>query len=199
VTNALIVVDVQNDFCEGGSLPVHGGSSVAVAIANMLGNIRGYNMYNYIVATKDWHLPNDSNGGHITDNPDYENSWPSHCIQGTDGAMFHPAIAEVADTFDRIFYKGQGFPHYSGFQGQALKFNNTEPSVFLGPWLEEHGVVNVDVCGLAADFCVKETAIDAIQWGFNTNILPRLTAAVGGPGQVEAAVAAVKKIQDKYK
>src|SRR5690242_14478573 len=120
--SALVVVDVQRDFTEGGALAVAGGSNIAHRIANCM-NLYGGDgksaKYRYMVATKDWHLPADSNGGHFSDTPDYISTWPAHCVQGSEGAQFHPAIAEVADKFDRIFYKGNGRADYSGFQGWA--------------------------------------------------------------------------------
>jgi nicotinamidase/pyrazinamidase len=120
MTRALVVVDVQQDFCKGGSLAVPGGTEIAIRISNSmrLYGGGGSGRYDYMVATKDFHLPGDSNGGHFSDNPDYVSTWPPHCVQGTDGALFHPAIGELAEMFDAIFYKGAGSPDYSGFQAK---------------------------------------------------------------------------------
>jgi len=189
MTRAMIVVDMQKDFCEGGSLPVAGGLAVAQRIANCITNIKNYELYDYIVATKDWHMPGSSNGGHISDTPDYVSSWPAHCIQGTDGAMFTPDIANVADEFDDIFYKGQDRADYSGFQGVDSNGN------FMYPWLHERGVTAVDVVGLAADHCVRATAIDAVVSGFSTFIPVLLTAAVGGPEAAKDAIRHVNQMQ----
>lgn len=138
--------------------------------------------YQYIVATKDWHLPADSNGGHISANPDFVSTWPAHCVQGTEGAQFHPDIAEIGyHDFDAVFYKGIGRPDYSGFQGWAQHGPDEEISLF--GFLHERGVTKVDIVGLATDYCVKATAMDAIQLGFHVRIPQALTAAVGGPEQ----------------
>lgn len=190
-TRALIVVDAQQDFCEGGALPVDGGSEVCVAIANAIYyyNKNFSKRYNYIVATKDWHLPGESNGGHISDTPDYVYTWPEHCIQGTEGARWHPALTELSfTTFDGVFYKGQGKADYSGFQGTAASLY--EP-VSLVDWLRTRNVSDIDVVGLATDYCVRETAMDAVQFGFNVRIPASLTAAVHGE---EAKINAIQQV-----
>ena len=189
MTRALIVVDVQNDFIEGGSLAVAGGTAVAFRIADCIANMDKFSLYDYFVATKDWHAPGSSNGGHIVDNPDYVNTWPSHCIQGTEGAMFVPPIADISEKFDAIFYKGDDRPDYSGFQGK------TADGVHLYPWLNERGVVAVDVVGIATDHCVRATAEDAVVAGLSVRIPVQLTVAVGGPAAAEEAIRRVNQMQ----
>lgn len=173
MTRALIVVDVQNDFTIG-SLAVPGGVEIAYRIANTMlhyGPGGKSPRYDYMVATKDWHLRDSSNAGHF-------DLWPEHCIQGTEGALFHEALDPVVEKFDAIFYKGQGFPGYSGFHGTTPVW--PDEAVFLNDWLNERGVTHVDIVGIATDYCVKDTAIDAIAEGFEVRIPALLTVAVGG-------------------
>lgn len=175
MTRALIVVDVQNDFCEGGSLPVTGGNAVAAGVADLLRSsaARGYAA---IVATRDHH---HDPGTHWSDEPDYVDTWPVHCAAGTDGAALHPALAEVA--FDAVFLKGAHEAAYSGFEGSA-------DGVRLAAWLRERGVTAVDVCGLATDHCVRATALDAVTEGFAVRLLDGLCAGVA-PTTTAAALA----------
>jgi nicotinamidase/pyrazinamidase len=182
MTRALIVVDAQRDFCEGGALPVEGGNAVCIRIADAIRSLgKGQKkLYQYIVGTKDFHIPGDSNGGHFSDNPDYVTTWPEHCVQGTEGSMFHPEIADAAWAgFDAVFYKGAGRPDYSGFHGKAPSLY-PDGDIYLLDWLQRRNVTDLDIVGLATDYCVKETAMDAIQNGFNVRIPQALTAAVGG-------------------
>ena len=168
---ALIVVDVQNDFCEGGSLPVAGGARVASDIAEVLHqwSSRGPDApdYAHVVATKDHHI---DPGDHWSSDPDFEQSWPVHCKVGTDGEAFHPNLDP--QPFDAIFLKGEHQAAYSGFEGRATG------GVGLADWLREREVSDVDVCGLATDHCVRATALDAVQEGFRTRLLPDLCAGV---------------------
>jgi nicotinamidase/pyrazinamidase len=166
MTVALLVVDVQNDFCEGGSLAVTGGASVAARIGDLLGrDERGG--YPVVVATRDHHI---DPGDHFSHEPDFVDSWPPHCVVGTEGAEFHPAL--VPRPFDAVFHKGEHEAAYSGFEGSTL---DDEP---LADWLRERGIDEVEVCGLAADYCVRATALDAAAAGFRTHVLLDLTAAV---------------------
>lgn len=175
MSRALIVVDVQNDFCEGGALAVPGGNNVAIRIANYLDGLK--NHYSRIVFTKDWHNPlPDTNGGHFGDPPDFVDSWPVHCVAGTEGAKLHYALTESLTHIDEnpllLFKKGQGMPHYSGFQAiNMLGFT-------LGWDLRKHNIHMVDVVGLASDYCVRATALDAVRQGFETNVLPDFTAGI---------------------
>lgn len=176
---ALVVVDVQNDFVEGGSLAVEGGIKVAHGIANAIreyreGSYKQSKMFDYIVATKDFHNANDDNGGHFADSPDYIDTWPRHCVAGTEGAQFAPPVAEVAEHFDGIFYKGQGRPAYSGFEGWSAGWVN------LHDFLTEREVTGVTIVGIATDHCVRATAVDAIKLGYDVRVPAQLTVAVGG-------------------
>jgi nicotinamidase/pyrazinamidase len=173
VVSALVVVDVQRDFCEGGSLGVAGGSDVATAIANLLAN--GAPGYTHVVATEDWHV---EPGDHFSAEPDYTATWPSHCVAGTEGAELHPAIAEAAafDHVEAVFRKGAYAAAYSGFEGTTDGDDDTQ--VPLATWLRDRGVTTVDVVGIATDHCVRATAIDAVREGFATRALLDLTAGV---------------------
>jgi nicotinamidase/pyrazinamidase len=168
---ALIVVDVQNDFCEGGSLPVTGGAQVAHDIAEMLHHwvVKDPKApdYSHVVATKDHHI---DPGSHWSQDPDYESSWPVHCKVGTDGEAFHPNLDP--QPFDAIFLKGDHEAAYSGFEGR------TTTGVGMADWLRRHEVTDVDVCGLATDYCVRSTALDAVTSGFTVRLLPHLCAGV---------------------
>lgn len=150
---ALIVVDVQNDFCEGGSLPVTGGLEVAANISKATRDEK----YAVVVATLDYHRRGGDNGGHFGTEAhpvDYVDRWPSHCVQGTVGAGFAPGCD--AEMFEDIFTKGNGSPSYSGFEGTGQVTGKS-----LGDFLRDRGITQVDVVGLAFDYCVKATALDA--------------------------------------
>ncbi|MFD8806803.1 isochorismatase family protein [Streptomyces sp. NPDC059597] len=167
---ALIVVDVQNDFCEGGSLAVAGGADVAAAVTELIGQAAGSG-YRHVVATRDHHI---APGGHFADNPDYVHSWPAHCVAGTEGVGFHPnfAPAVASGAVDAVFDKGAYSAAYSGFEGAD------ENGTTLAEWLRERGVEEVDVVGIATDHCVRATALDAAREGFRTHVLLDLTAGV---------------------
>lgn len=159
---ALVVVDVQNDFCEGGSLAVVGGQAVVAKINDLLAAHR----YDHVVATADYHV---DPGDHFSTEPDFVNSWPRHCVAGTHGAEFHPGLDTKA--FEAVFRKGAFAAAYSGFEGEA-------DGVGLADWLRSRGVDQVDIAGIATDYCVKATAQDARQEGFRTRVLVGLTAGV---------------------
>jgi nicotinamidase/pyrazinamidase len=167
---ALIVVDVQNDFCEGGSVPVAGGALVAVKVRDLVGRAAEAG-HQYVVATRDHHI---DPGDHFSDTPDFKTSWPVHCVAGTQGSDFHPDFlpAVHAGALDAVFYKGAYEAAYSGFEGAD------EEGTGLTAWLREHGVTTVDVVGIATDHCVKATALDAAAAGFTTRVLLDLTAGV---------------------
>lgn len=165
---ALIVVDVQNDFCEGGSLAVAGGAEVARRVAELLADDHGYQ---HVVATRDHHV---DPGSHFSTDPDYVDSWPVHCVAESAGAQLHPHLADT--TFDAVFDKGAYAAAYSGFEGVD------DDGRTLTDWLRERGVQEVDVCGIATDYCVKATAADAARIGFTTTMLLDLTAAVSPAG-----------------
>ena len=174
---ALIVVDVQNDFCEGGSLAVTGGAAVASAISEYVG--KGLD-YDFVVATRDHHV---DPGDHFADHPDYVDTWPRHCVAGTPGADFHQNL--VNRPFDAVFEKGENAAAYSGFEGFS---HEARDPIGLGDWLTGLHVGVVDVCGIATDYCVKATALDAARLGFVTTILVNLTAAVS-PANVPTVLA----------
>jgi len=162
--SAIIVVDVQRDFCEGGSMGVTGGADVAAEITELLRD--SGDDYDYIVATRDWH---EDPGDHFSDTPDFVDSWPAHCVAGTDGAEFHPAFDPAL--VDAVFDKGAHEAAYSGFEGLCDTQN-------LADWLDERGVTKVDIVGIATDHCVRATALDAADNGFITTVLLDLTAGV---------------------
>jgi nicotinamidase/pyrazinamidase len=168
---ALIVVDVQNDFCEGGSLAVDGGAQVAHDIGELLHHWTTQDQkapdYDHVVATKDHHI---DPGSHFAREPDFVETWPRHCVVGSDGEAFHPNLDP--QPFDAIFLKGEYEAAYSGFEGKA------EGTTMLADWLRQHDVTDVDVCGLATDHCVRATALDAVREGFRTRLLPELCAGV---------------------
>ncbi|MBX6765775.1 MAG: isochorismatase family protein [Actinomadura rubrobrunea] len=162
---ALIIVDVQNDFCEGGSLPVAGGADVAAAITEHVAAHR--DEYAHIVATRDFHL---DPGDHFSDAPDFVDTWPPHCVIGTPGADFHPML-DLAP-IEVVFSKGRTDAAYSGFEGV------TDDDVPLAEWLLAHDVDEVDIVGIATDHCVRATAVDAARAGLRTRVLLDLTAGV---------------------
>jgi nicotinamidase/pyrazinamidase len=176
---ALVIVDVQNDFCEGGTLPVAGGATAARAITDYLAGPQGA-LYDHVVATHDVHI---DPGEHFSAEPDYDSSWPPHCRAGSKGAQFHPAldISRVED----VFLKGQYAAAYSGFEGA------NEAGESLEHWLAVRQVDDVDVAGIATDYCVRATAVDLAQAGFNTTVLLDLTAGVA-PQTTEAAIESMR-------
>jgi nicotinamidase/pyrazinamidase len=177
---ALIVVDVQNDFCEGGSLAVAGGAVVAHDISALLHSwadrAPGAPDYAAAVATQDHHV---DPGDHFSKDPDFVHSWPRHCVAGTDGVAFHPNLDP--QPFDAIFLKGEYAAAYSGFEGR------TSDGVALAEWLRGHEITDVDVCGIATDHCVRATVLDAVREGFGVRVLEPLVAGVA-PETTQAAV-----------
>ncbi|MEU5538389.1 isochorismatase family protein [Streptomyces sp. NPDC020362] len=167
---ALIVVDVQKDFCEGGSIPVKGGADRARAIAEMVQRSAA-GEYAHVVATRDHHI---DPGGHFSDHPDFQNSFPVHCVAGSDGSDFHPnfAPAAVSGAVDEVFYKGAHSASKSGFEGSA------EDGTSLADWLRAREVNDLDVVGIATDHCVKATALDGAKAGFAVRVLLDYTAGV---------------------
>ncbi len=167
---ALIVVDVQNDFCPGGSLAVQEGDVVAQRITTWLGSAT--DVYDLVVATMDWHptpaeLPSFA---HFSASPDFDATWPPHCVRGTFGAELHPDLVLPGKTV--VVHKGQQSAAYSGFEGSA---NDGRP---LGEILRAAGIDAVDVVGLATDYCVKATALDAVQSGLSVRVLSSMIAGV---------------------
>lgn len=164
---ALLVVDVQWDFCPGGALAVEAGDQVAEAVARDL--LSPESSYEARIATRDSHV---DPGSHFADTPDYESSWPAHCIAGTHGAELHAAIEAARGRLDEVFDKGAYGAAYSGFEAAS----STGES--LGDWLAARQVGAVDVVGIATDYCVRATALDASTLGFETRLLLGYTAAV---------------------
>ncbi|MCQ9343264.1 isochorismatase family protein [Corynebacterium sp. 153RC1] len=164
---ALVIVDVQNDFCPGGSLGTERGADVAAAITEYA---RGDHGYDYVVATKDWHI----------DPGEHFEVWPVHCVAGTSGAEFHPNLQVETD---EVFYKGQYTAAYSGFEGAS------EAGESMEEWLTQRGVTELDVVGIATDFCVKATAIDGLE-KFQVRVLTDLCAPVADEAEAFAALAA---------
>jgi nicotinamidase/pyrazinamidase len=171
MTRALVVVDVQNDFCEGGSLAVAGGAAVASAISARLRS----GGWDHVVATRDHHI---DPGGHFASQPDFLETWPAHCVVGTGGVELHPNLDR--GPIETIFDKGEYAAAYSGFEGSA-------DGVSLADWLRGQGVDAVDVVGIATDHCVRATALDAVGNGFATRVLLDLTAGVA-EASTEAAL-----------
>ena len=177
---ALFIIDVQNDFTEGGALGVDGGAAVAAAITE---HVREHaDEYAIILASRDWHDNDNDNGGHFATDaePDFVTTWPVHCVAGTNGAEYHPAL----DT-SRVGYhirKGQGVPAYSIFEGR------TEAGSSVHNLLDEHGIDSVDVVGIATDYCVRASALDALNHGQRVRVLTGLVAGVA-PESSAAALA----------
>ncbi|MGY2745863.1 isochorismatase family protein [Arthrobacter sp. UYCu723] len=207
MSRALIIVDVQNDFCEGGSLPVEGGSELAAEISEYVDSHHG--QFDHIVATQDWHI---DPGAHFSEEPDFADSWPRHCVAGTRGAELHPDLD--TEYIQAYFRKGQYTAAYSGFEGllapddavptgdrkpgampvsgigvgtadagdaaafAANDFAAGEDAIGLDDWLQSHDVEDVVVVGIATDHCVRATALDGVQAGYSVTVLRGLTVGV---------------------
>jgi nicotinamidase/pyrazinamidase len=203
MSRALIIVDVQNDFCEGGSLPVEGGAELAGAISEYVDAHHG--QFDHIVATQDWHI---DPGAHFSEDPDFVDSWPKHCVAGTRGADLHPDLD--TEYIQAYFRKGQFTAAYSGFEGllapdDAVPTGDRKPgampvaggatggdldvapdaealagedAIGLDDWLQSHDVEDVVVVGIATDHCVKATALDGVQAGYSVTVLRALTVGV---------------------
>jgi nicotinamidase/pyrazinamidase len=174
MSRALIIVDVQNDFCEGGSLAVPGGAAVAAGISLVLD--RAGDRWDHVVATKDWHI---DPGSHFSDQPDYVDTWPRHCVVGSAGAEFHAELR--TEKIEAVFHKGEYAAAYSGFEG------HTPDGETMAAWLRAKAVTEVEVVGIATDHCVRATALDAKAEGFATTVLLELTAGVAA-ATTEAAL-----------
>jgi nicotinamidase/pyrazinamidase len=164
MTRALIIADPQRDFCEGGSLGVTGGAAAVSRIDTLLKSDHGYA---YLIASRDHHI---NPGSHFAAEPDFVDSWPPHCVVDSPGSEFHENL--TFRDFSAVFYKGQYAAAYSAFEGV------TDDGEKLSEWLRERAVDQVDVCGIATDYCVRATALDAVREGFDTTVLLDLTAAV---------------------
>jgi nicotinamidase/pyrazinamidase len=197
MSRALIIVDVQNDFCEGGSLPVPGGAEIAAAISEYVDG--HHSQFDHIVATQDWHI---DPGAHFSPSPDFVDSWPPHCVAGTRGAELHPELD--TEYIQAYFQKGQFTAAYSGFEGilapedavptgdrkpgtmplpedsasLAAAFAIDEDAIGLDDGLQSHDVEEVVIVGLATDYCVRATSLDAVQAGYSVTVLRSLTAGI---------------------
>ena len=167
--NALLVVDVQADFVEGGSLGVPGGLAVAALIARHLRHFK--NEYQFVVASRDYH---EDAPEHISDHPDFVNTWPPHCMVGTPGAAFVPAIQNLVREkyIQTVVTKGRHAAAYSAFDGFDTRGHP------LLDVLKENRVEHIDVCGIATDYCVRASALDARKNQFQVRVLVNLCAAV---------------------
>jgi nicotinamidase/pyrazinamidase len=185
MTRALVIVDVQHDFCEGGSMAVAGGIEVASRISEY---VRDHGQeYAAVVATADWHV---DPGDHWSSEPDFESSWPVHCEVGTDGAQFRPELDPALESVQVVFRKGEYVAAYSGFEGSAELDGET---VQLAAWLRDAGVDEVDVVGIATDHCVRATALDSAMEGFATRVLLDLTVGVAP----ESTAAALERMSEE--
>jgi nicotinamidase/pyrazinamidase len=181
---ALFIIDVQNDFTEGGSLGVDGGVAVA---ANVTGYLRArLTDYDVVFASRDWHDAVGDNGGHFatTEPPDYVVTWPRHCVAGTSGAEYHAALdTSLVDIHIR---KGQGVPAYSIFEGTA------DDGETVLQKLDELDVTDVDVVGIATDYCVRASALDALGAHRRVRVLTDLVAGVAA----DSSAAALDELKD---
>jgi putative nicotinate phosphoribosyltransferase len=173
---ALIIVDVQNDFCEGGSLAVNGGAAVAKGVADYLAV---QTTAGVIVATLDAHV---DPGAHFSETPDYVDTWPQHCVVGTTGGQPHPNLMPALGQVEMWFAKGAHEAAYSGFEGRS-----TTSGESLDDYLKRRRVTAVDVVGIATDYCVAATVRGALACGYSVRLLSDLVAAVD-PSGGEAAL-----------
>jgi len=180
MAKALFVIDVQNDFCEGGALACQGGASVAASITSYLKSNKGG--YDFVIASRDWHTPNSFNGGHFPaqgDEPDFVSTWPLHCIAGEPGAEYHPNLD--SSLIDIHIKKGQGQHGYSIFEGV------TDSGEKFQELIQRLGITEVDLVGIATDYCVRASALDANNSGLQVRVITSLTAGVSA-ASTEAAI-----------
>lgn len=182
IVRALLIIDVQNDFTEGGSLAVKGGNVTATAITAYARHHRDH--YALIIASRDWHSPEGDNGGHFAAKPDGVSTWPSHCVQGTTGAAYNPAIETAL--IDVQIYKGDGVPAYSAFEGE------TPGGATLDAVLAKARVTHIDIVGIATDYCVRATALDGLQAGYVVTVLSNLCVGVN----TDSSIAAIREMAD---
>jgi nicotinamidase/pyrazinamidase len=178
MSRALLVIDVQNDFCEGGALAVQGGAAVASKISSFLETAN----YDLVVASRDWHDADGTNSGHFAaagSEPNFKTTWPVHCVADTDGAKYHPNLS--TDKIDVDIYKGQGQNGYSIFEGV------TAAGQSFRELLATHSIDEVDVVGIATDHCVLASATDAKKHGLKVRVISSLTAGVSSES-TEAAI-----------
>jgi nicotinamidase/pyrazinamidase len=184
VSRALFIIDVQNDFTEGGALGVAGGDAVAAGITD---HLRAHpDRYDVVIASRDWHDGDNDNGGHFaTDEaPDFVATWPVHCVSGTPGAEYDPGLD--ASLIDVHVHKGQGEPAYSIFEGSTPEGDELEAA------LDRYGVTDVDVTGIATDYCVRASALDALHAGRRVRVLTDLVAGVAP----DSSAAALEELRE---
>jgi nicotinamidase/pyrazinamidase len=181
--NALVVVDIQNDFVEGGALPVNGGKQVAAMVARHIRHFK--TEYTFVVATRDYH---EDPAGHFSEAPDFVNTWPPHCVIGTPGAaLCQPIFNLVREKFiSAVVDKGRNAPAYSGFEAMDARGHP------LLDVLKEARVDHLDICGLATDYCVRATALDARKYEYQVRVLVNLCAAV----RPETGLAALEEMKN---
>ena len=180
MANALLIIDVQNDFCEGGALACSGGAAVASKITSYVNE--NPNRYDFVIASRDWHTPGEENGGHFPpegQEPDFVNTWPLHCLAGDEGADYHPNLD--SSIIDVHIKKGQGAHGYSIFEGI------TDQGEALTDLLKRLAIDEVDVVGIATDYCVRASSLDAVSEGLAVKVITSLTAGVA-PDSTEAAI-----------
>ena len=186
MTTAFFIIDVQNDFCEGGSLACAGGAQAAANITAYLSSDEAKAKYDFVIASRDWHDAHNDNGGHFAHDgvaPDFVNSWPVHCVADSEGGNYHANLDD--NLIDFHIQKGQGKPAYSIFEG------NTPDGETLPDLLGRLGVTEIDVAGIATDYCVLASALDANTAGFKVSVLPELCAGVAA----ESSGAAIAKLE----
>jgi nicotinamidase/pyrazinamidase len=178
MAKALLVIDVQNDFCEGGALAVVGGAGVAGKISKFLEE----SSYDLVVASRDWHDADSTNSGHFAEagtEPNYTTTWPVHCVADTPGASYHPNLE--TKKIDVDIYKGQGQNGYSIFEGV------TEAGESFTQLLKDKNILEVDIVGIATDHCVLASAMDSKEHGLKVRVISSLTAGVSATS-TEAAI-----------
>ena len=181
---ALFIIDVQNDFTEGGALAVIGGAAVAADVTAYVST--HHRDYDVVFGSRDWHNATGDNGGHFatTEAPDYVVTWPRHCVADTPGAEYHPALD--ASLIDIHIRKGQGVPAYSIFEGTA------DDGETVLQKLDEFDVTDVDVVGIATDYCVRASALDALSAHRRVRVLTDLVAGV----DADSSAAALDELTD---
>ncbi|CAN5552695.1 isochorismatase family protein [soil metagenome] len=181
MTSALLIIDVQNDFTEGGALGVEGGAAVAAGVTELL---TGHpDRYDYVFASRDWHDGDNDNGGHFHETPDFVDTWPEHCVAGTAGADYHADLdLHLIDVHVR---KGQGKPAYSIFEGV------TDDGETVREALDRLGVDSIDLVGIATDYCVLASALDSLDAGREVRVLTSLVAGVAP----ESSAAALRTLE----
>ena len=176
MSKAILIVDVQNDFTEGGALGVDGGDAVAVRITDYL-HASG-DEYDFVSASRDWHDADNTNGGHFSATPDFVETWPVHCVAGTPGAAYDPGIdTSLVDIHVR---KGQGKPAYSAFEGTVGDGRG------LAEVIDELEITELDVVGIATDYCVLQSALDARRAGLTVRVLTKMIAGVAAQTSQQA-------------